>query len=66
MKHESPWECQGPGRRSRPAGEGSGLSQLRQKDRTKKGATTGVDRDSSDIEGGERGANGRGERLQKG
>ena len=41
------------------------MSQWRRKYGTKKGATTGVERESHDVEGGERGANRRGERRKK-
>ena len=46
------------------AGRG-GFKEWRRKDRTQKGVPTGVDRDASDVKGGERGATGRGRRRQK-
>ena len=45
LRREYPRNWQEPGRMSRPEWEGGGLSQWQQKDITKKGATTGVDRD---------------------
>ena len=65
LRLECPWNRQGPDCRSRPEGEGSGLSKWRWKDGTKKGEITGVDRDAREVEGDERGANGRGKRRQK-
>ena len=65
MTHNPPRDQQGPGRRSRPEGEESGLRKWRRVDGTKNGAPTGVYRDVSDVEGGERGVNGRGVRRQK-
>ena len=41
------------------------MRKWRRVDGTKKGAHTGVYREVSDVEGGERGVNGRGERRQK-
>ena len=62
MRRESPQDQQGPGHRSRPAGEGSGLSQWVKKDRTKKGKTTGFDWDVATLRAvkGERMDGGRG------
>ena len=48
-----------------PAGEDSGLRKWRRVDRTKKVSPTGVYMDVSDVEGDERGVNGRGKRRQK-
>ena len=45
MRRGSPTDRQGPGNKSRPEGEGSGLSQWRRKDITKKGETKGIGRD---------------------
>ena len=65
MIHNPSRDQQGPGRRSRPEGEESGLRKWRRVDGTKKGAHTGVYREVSDVEGGDRGVNGRRERRQK-
>ena len=65
MIHNPTWDQQGQGRRSRPAGEGSGLRKWQRVDITKKGAPTGVYRYVSDVEGGERGATGKGKGCQK-
>ena len=65
LRHDPPWDRQGPGRRLILAGEGSGLRKQWRMDGTKKGAPTGVDRDIGVIEGGDRGANGKGKRRKK-
>ena len=57
LRHGPHWDQKGPGRISRPDGEGSVLIKLQRMDSTKKGAPTGVDRYIRDIEGGKMGAN---------
>ena len=65
MRHDPPRDWQGPGCRSRPAGDESGLSKCWSIDGTKKVAPTGVDRKISSVEGDERGLNEQDERQQK-
>ena len=65
MIHNPRRDQQGPGRRSRPAEEESGVRKWRRVDRTKKVSPTGVYMDVSDVKGDERGVNGRGKRRQK-
>ena len=64
MRPEYYQDWQGPGRRLITAGEGSGLSQWKQKDGTKKGANKGVKRylETLRVERGEKTDRGRGVR----
>ena len=62
FRHDPPQYHQGLVRRSRPSGEEIGSSKWQRMNGTKKGSPTGVDRDVSDAEEGERGANRQGKR----
>ena len=57
LRHDPTWDRQGPGRRLRLTGEGSGSRKWRRMDGTNNGSPTGIGRDIRNIKGNGRGAN---------